>query len=142
MYFRIYRLWKSWLDHSLKSAVSQHDLRVNSWKRPKYLRNLHTSASIMFFIILKEVDLENVSPSVTWNLKSVGYHIDCRWQISCSRLWESAFPKSNAILWKAKIFLQNLFRFMESTSNFIHFEKEDGRHSECISEITDCGKLG
>ena len=38
------------------------------WKRPKYLLYLHDSAFIMFFIILIEVDLENVSRSVRWNL--------------------------------------------------------------------------
>ena len=55
-------MWKALLDHSLKSAVSEHALTVNMWKRPKYLQNLHESAFIMFFIILNEVDLENVSP--------------------------------------------------------------------------------
>ena len=43
MYFRYYRLWKTWLKHSLKDAVSEHALTVNNWKRPKYLRNLHES---------------------------------------------------------------------------------------------------
>ena len=28
-YFRNYRLWKSWLDHSLKSTISEHALTVN-----------------------------------------------------------------------------------------------------------------
>ena len=31
-------------------------------ERPKLKKNLHESAFIMFFIILSEVDLENVSP--------------------------------------------------------------------------------
>ena len=31
------------------------------WKRPKYLRNLHESAFIMFFIILGDADFENAS---------------------------------------------------------------------------------
>ena len=33
----------SWLDISLKSAVSEHALTVNMWKRPKYLRKLNES---------------------------------------------------------------------------------------------------
>ena len=49
MYFWNYRLWKTWLGHSLKSAVSEHALTVNMWKLPKYLQNLDESASIMFF---------------------------------------------------------------------------------------------
>ena len=48
MFFRNYRIWKSWLDHSLKSAVSEHALTVNMQKRPKYLRNLHESTFIRF----------------------------------------------------------------------------------------------
>ena len=71
MYFGNYRLWKSSLDNSLKSAASEHALAVKMSKLPKYMRNLHECAFIMFFIILREVDLENVSPSVRWNLKGV-----------------------------------------------------------------------
>ena len=32
--------------------------------------------------------------------------------------------------------------FLESTSNFKHFEKKDDRHTYFISEITECEKLG
>ena len=32
--------------------------------------------------------------------------------------------------------------FLESTSNFKHFEKKDGRHMFFISEIRECEKLG
>ena len=71
MYFRNYWLWKTWLDHFLKSDVSEYTLTVNMWNRPKYLRNLHDSAFIMFCIILREVDLENVSPSILWNLRGL-----------------------------------------------------------------------
>ena len=60
MYFRNYKLWKSFLENSLKSTVSEHTLTMNMWKRPNYLQNFHESAFIMFFIILREVDLENV----------------------------------------------------------------------------------
>ena len=49
MYCRNYRLWISWLDHSLKKAVSEHGLTFNMWKRSKYLRNLHESNFILFF---------------------------------------------------------------------------------------------
>ena len=50
-YFRNYRLWKSWLDHSLKSTISEHALTVNMSKRPKYLRNLHESAFVKILTI-------------------------------------------------------------------------------------------
>ena len=40
-------------------------------------------------------------------------------------------------------FFSDLFvPFLESTSNFKHFEKKDDCHSYFISEITDCEKLG
>ena len=74
------------------------------WKRPKYLRSVDESAFIMFFIIVREVDLANVSPSVRWNFKWVCEHIDIRWQVSCSKFQEFATPNSNAILWKTKLF--------------------------------------
>ena len=32
-------------------------------------------------------------------------------------------------------------QFLESTSNFKHFEEKDDRHHECFSETTDCEKL-
>ena len=32
--------------------------------------------------------------------------------------------------------------FLESTSNFKHFEKKDDRHTYFISEITECEKRG
>ena len=40
-------------------------------------------------------------------------------------------------------FFSDLFvPFLESTSNFKHFEKKDDRHSYFISEITDFERLG
>ena len=104
MYFRSYRLWKSWLDYSLKSTVSEQALAVNMWKRPKYLRNVYEGAFIMFFIILREVNLEIVSPSVRWNFRGVCEHIDIRWQVSCSKFWEFETPNSNASMWKTNPF--------------------------------------
>ena len=65
------RDWKTCLGHSLKSAVSEHALTANMWKRLEYLLNPRESAFIMFFIILMEVYLEFVSPSFSWNLRGV-----------------------------------------------------------------------
>ena len=71
MYFRNYRLWKSLLENSLNSAVSDQGLIVNMLKRPKYLRIFPESIFILFFIILREVHSENVSPSFRWYLRGV-----------------------------------------------------------------------
>ena len=49
MYFRNYGLSKTWLNHSLKSAVSDYPLTVNMLKGPKHLLNLHESIFISFF---------------------------------------------------------------------------------------------
>ena len=40
-------------------------------KASKMLGNLHETSFTMFFIILRELDLENVSPSIRWNLRGV-----------------------------------------------------------------------
>ena len=62
MYFRNEGLWKSSLYHSLKSAISEHALTVNMWRRHKYLKNLYDNTFIMFFIILRAADLEKIFP--------------------------------------------------------------------------------
>ena len=49
MYFRNYRLKETWLDHSLKSAVSEHPSTVNMLKDIKHLWNLNESTLITFF---------------------------------------------------------------------------------------------
>ena len=43
---------------------------------------------------------------------------------------------------KSTIFSDFFVSFLESTSNFKHFEKKDDRHSYFISEITECEKRG
>ena len=43
---------------------------------------------------------------------------------------------------KPIIFSDLFLPFLESTSNFRHFEKKDDRHTYFISEITECEKLG
>ena len=43
---------------------------------------------------------------------------------------------------KATIFSDFFVPFLESTSNFKHFEKTDDRHSYFSSEIRDCERLG
>ena len=60
-----------------------------------------------FFMILKKTDLENVCPSVRWNLRRFCVRIDCGWQISYSRFWKFATPKWNLIIWKTKNFFLN-----------------------------------
>ena len=70
----------------------------------------------IFFIILSEVDLENVSPSVSRNLRSVCEHIDIRSQVSYSRLWEFGSPNWNAIVWKTKKFFWSFYCIVSKLS--------------------------
>ena len=51
------------------------------------------------------------------------------------------FPIQMQFSWKRKTFSEIFFPFMESPSNFKHFQKEDDCHSQCIYEITDCPRL-
>ena len=65
-----------------------------------------------FFKIFTEVDLEKVSPRVRWNHRCECWHIDCRWQVLCSRLSESITPNLNATIWKIKkYFFNSVFHF-------------------------------
>ena len=75
-------------------------------------------------IILMEVDLENVSPSVTWNLRGVCWHIDCRWQVSCQVLQEFAVSNSNGTIWKTKNFLSIFCSISGIYNKFQTFSKK------------------
>ena len=43
---------------------------------------------------------------------------------------------------KPRIFSHFFVPFLESTSNFKHFEKEDDHHAYFLSEITECERVG
>ena len=74
MYFRNYRLWTTFSDHSVKRAILDHALTVKMWKCPKYLWNLHGGSFIMFLIILRENDSE-MSPLVFRKILSLFVNI-------------------------------------------------------------------
>ena len=52
------------------------------------------------------------------------------------------FPIQMQLSSKENIFSRFFVQFMESTSNFKHFLSEELRHTSCISEITNCQRLG
>ena len=62
-------------------------------------------------------------------------------KITCSGLWEFVVADSNALNFKTKIFLDFFVPFLESISNFKHFEKKDDRHSYFILGITECERV-
>ena len=51
-------------------------------------------------------------------------------------------PIQMELYFKPTIFVDFFVSFLESTSNFEHFQKKDERHTYFISEITECEKLG
>ena len=63
-------------------------------------------------------------------------------QLSCSGCSEFAVLYSNAIMLKRKTFSKFFLPLMKSKSNFKQFEKKEDCHSICISEITECQRLG
>ena len=120
MYFRSYRLWKSLLDHSQKSVVSENALRFNMWKRPKYWRNLLESACMIWKmsplvsseilgVFVNTLTAEGKYPVQDW------VNLPLLIQMQLSDNW--------------KIFSEFFVPFLESTSNFKHFQKKDGGHS-------------
>ena len=59
------------------------------------------------------------------------------------RDWDNLqFPIQMQFSENRKRFSQFFVQFMESTSNFKTFDVKDDRQSQCISEITDCQRLG
>ena len=57
----------------------------------------------------------------------------------CGNLWS---PIEMQLSLKPKTFSHFFVPFLESASNFKHFEKNDDRDSYFVSEIRDCQKLG
>ena len=76
------------------------------------------------FIILRELGLENISPSVRWKLWCVCWHIACRCQVSCWTLREFATPNSIAIIWKTKNFFSILWSISRIYPKFQTFWKK------------------
>ena len=61
IYFRNYRIPKTWLDQFLKSPVTKNSSTLIILKISTHLRSLHDSTFIKFFITLGEIEFENVS---------------------------------------------------------------------------------
>ena len=64
LYFRNYRLEKTWLDHSLKNTVSEDPLIVNIWKGPKLFKILIRALSLYFSSPWENL-VWNIPPLVT-----------------------------------------------------------------------------
>ena len=135
-------MWKSWLDHSLKNVVSGNALSVNMWNCPKYFQNFHDSAFIMFFLILREADLQ-FFPLVLDEILMVFVNTltaDFKYPVQYCENRNFQF-KWNYVENETG-FLNFLFHFWNLHQVLIIFLTKDDRHSWCTSLITDCEKLG
>ena len=86
---------KSWLDHSLKTAVSKHPLSVNMLKGAKHLWNLNDGTFIRFFWLLFGKMTWKISPFL--NFEILGVFLN-----ALTADDQYPVPYSNAIVWKAK----------------------------------------
>ena len=71
MYFRNYRLPKTWLDQCLKSPVSEDPTKSNMVNAPKHCSNLKETSLLYLLIPGKSIVLQKVSVSDIQNLKTV-----------------------------------------------------------------------
>ena len=76
MYFRNYGLRKTWLNKCLKSPVRHSTCGMF----PKTCEICMTAPLLHFSVSLGESELKNVSVRYMWNLRTVYYHIESRWQ--------------------------------------------------------------
>ena len=60
MYIQNYRPSKTWLDHSLKTAVSEHPSTVDMLKGPKHLSKMPETTFIIFFHPLLKFEIMEV----------------------------------------------------------------------------------
>ena len=96
---------------------------------------------MMFFIILREVDSENVSPRLA---EIVGVFVntltsDGKYPVQGRENFQ--LPFQTQLSEKRKPFAEVFVPFLDSTSNFKYFERDDDCHSSVISEITDSENL-
>ena len=71
MYFRNYRLPKTWLDQCLKSPVSEDPTKSNMVNAPKHCSNLKDSSLPYLLITAQSIVLQNISLIHIQNLKTV-----------------------------------------------------------------------
>ena len=129
MCFRNYRLWKSCLDHSPEALFQKTLWHSTCESLPKSCEISMRALLSCFFVILREVDLENVSLVLGELLVVFVKRLiaDCKFPIrDCENL---RLPIEIKFSEKGKTFSQFFVPFLVSTSNFKHFAKKDDCHS-------------
>ena len=86
------------------------------------------------------IDLEEISVSDIWNVRTVRYQVDCRSHVFSSLEKRNFSNGSTDIISRRKTFSRIFIAFSESGQNFVHFEKKDQLYSSNITQISDSGK--
>ena len=99
-------------------------------ERPKYFRNLHENAFIMFFLSFSGKLISEMSPLELGKILGVflnTFTSDGKYLVQgCENL---QLPIQMQISEKQKPFSEVFLTFLDSTSNFEHFERKDDPHS-------------
>ena len=127
MYFRTYGLSKTWLNHYIKKAVSEHPLALNILKGPNYLWNLHDAwkhFDHLFRSLWGEMTWK-ISPLLSLEILGVFVNTSTSDYKYPVRDFENLqFPIQVQLSSKRKSFSKFFVAFMESPSNFKPSQKK------------------
>ena len=124
MYFRNYRLSKTRLVNSLKSAVPEHPSTVNMLKGSKHLWNLHETTFIIFFHYSEGEIIWKASPLLKFEMIGVfvkTWTADYKYPLS--DFANFSFPIQMKLSEQSKRISQFFVQLMESTFNLSIFKK-------------------
>ena len=139
MYFRNYRLRKSWLVKCLKSLVSEHLARVNMLNS---LKNCIAAFPPYFFITLAKSELENVRLCVSKILRVflTRLIVDDKYSLRNRKILLQ--PIQLELSKEEKICSRLFPEYTEIYIKCSTFWKKDDFHSLCIFEIRDRERCG
>ena len=106
---------KTRLNKYRKSSVSENPLIVNMLKGPKHCLKLQDSTFIIFFHHFCETELENVSVSYMWKLRTLYKHIDKHFPCNCENLLQPIqvqLSKSKKYFLNFKVHFRNLHQVL------------------------------
>ena len=130
MYFRDYRLSKTWLDYSLKSAVSEDSLEVNIIKSPKHLWNLHESSVLIFSDHSEEKWHGKLNSLIElWSLRGFVDTLTANENYPFGDSGDLQFSIQMELSENRKRFFEVFAPFIESPSTFKYFQKKEDRES-------------
>ena len=125
MYFRNYRLWKNWPEHSLKSSFSQTGFSSQHVKASQILAKCPWERFYQVFSSFSGKLIWKISPLVIGEILGVFVHTltgDAKYSVQYGETLPLLIQMQ--LSEKRKDFSQFFFPFTKSTSNFKRFEKK------------------